>query len=338
MNEILDIALPLPHIGSVNCWLLKGDPLTLVDAGPREERALAALERGLQRHGVRVEDIELVIGTHHHLDHVGLAATIQRRSGARVAVLDATARYAERYEDRIATDRRFSRALMAHHGVPPETIGSAEDFWDYIREGSERFDADVRLRDGDSICAGGRDLRVLARPGHSSTDTLFVDERGRLAFVGDHLLAGISSNTEIYPAAEPNGTRPRARIEYLANLRRTAGLPLERLLTGHGRPVAEHARLVEQRLEEHRRRCRRIAAILEAGPRTAFAIAAGLWPERTLREQPLLVVWEVLGHLDLLIEAGQAAEHLGDDGQTRFERAYTAVTSPPLGLSVAPTK
>ena len=116
-----------------------------------------------------------------------------------------------------------------------------ESFWEYLRDSAERFDADVRLRDGETIRAGGRALRVIARPGHSSTDTLFVDEDERIAFAGDHLLAGISSNTEIYPAAEPDGTRPRARLEYLANLRRTAGMPLERLLTGHGRAVGPRA-------------------------------------------------------------------------------------------------
>ena len=76
------------------------------------------------------------------------------------------------------------------------------------------------LSDGDVIRAGGRDLRVVARPGHSTTDTLFVDDAERIAFVGDHLLASISSNTEVYPAVEPDGTRPRARVEYLESLRR----------------------------------------------------------------------------------------------------------------------
>jgi glyoxylase-like metal-dependent hydrolase (beta-lactamase superfamily II) len=319
VQDIVEIPLPLPHVGSVNAWLLKGAPLTLIDTGPREDRALDALEAGLRGEGVRLEDVELVLGTHHHLDHLGLAATIQRRAGARIAVLDATAGYMERYADRSAMERRFSRALMAHHGVPAAIIADSDDFWAYIVEGSERFDADVRLRHGDRIHAGGRELRVLARPGHSTTDTLFVDDAAGIAFVGDHLLARISSNTEIYPADEPDGTRPRTRSEYLANLRRTAAMPLRRLLTGHGRPVTEHRRLVEARLDEHRRRCRRIAAILEEGPRSAFAIAAGLWSEATLAEQPLFVVWEVLGHLDLLIDAGVAAERIGDDGQARFE-------------------
>ena len=319
MEAVVQIPLPLPHVGSVNAWLLRGDPLTLVDTGPRDDEALAALEAGLRREGVRIEDIELVLGTHHHLDHVGLVATIVRRSGATVAALDGVAAYGERYDERAAADRRFSRALMAHHGVPAPVIADNEGFFDYITSTSEAFSTDVRLRDGDRIRAGGRELRTVARPGHSTTDTLFVDERAGVAFVGDHLLAGISSNTEIYPAAEPDGTRPRARVEYLASLARTAGMPLERLLTGHGAPVDGHARLIDERFADHRRRCERIAAVLESGPRTAYSIAGELWSARTVRGQPLLVVWEVLGHLDLLLDAGLVSEGLGDEGTARFE-------------------
>src|SRR5215204_5884930 len=76
MESPIRIPVPLPHMGSVNTWLLPGDPLTLVDTGPREDEALSALEVGLARAGVRVEDIELVLVTHHHLDHTGLATTI----------------------------------------------------------------------------------------------------------------------------------------------------------------------------------------------------------------------------------------------------------------------
>src|ERR687895_2747726 len=147
MSSIVAIPLPLAHVGSVNAWLLSGDPVTLIDTGPREARAEAALEAGLRREGVRVEDIELLLATHHHLDHVGLAATIQRRSGAQVAVLDRMADYAERYSAEVEEDRRFARALMAHHGVPDQVIADAEEFWDYIRAATESCRADVRLID-----------------------------------------------------------------------------------------------------------------------------------------------------------------------------------------------
>lgn len=321
MEHTVQIQAPLPHIKSVNIWLLRGDPLTLIDTGPRTDEALGALEAGLGREGLRIEDIELVIPTHHHLDHSGLIATIVARSGARVAALDRTADYGARYVERSAADRSFSVELMRHHGVPQSAIDANEGFWDFIRDTSEAFETDVVLFDGDVVSAGGRDLRILARPGHSTTDALLVDEDSAIAFVGDHLLAGISSNAEIVPAAEPTGTRPQARIAYLANLRRTASMPLDQLLTGHGERVTDHRGLVRRRLSEHRRRCQRILAALEPGPEQAYGIARHLWSQRTVAEQPLLVVWEVLGHLDLLLDEGRVSEQKFDDG-SRYGKAW----------------
>jgi len=331
MLKTIRIPLPLPHIGSVNTWLLRGEPLTLVDTGPRDEQAWEALETGLGRAGVRVEDIELILVTHHHVDHTGLAATIARRSGAQIAAFDRAAAYGRDYDQRAEADRRFSLALMRHHGVPDAIIADNEGFWDFIRRTSEAYHADLVLPDGATVRAGGRDLRVVARPGHSTTDALLVDDREGIAFVGDHLLAGISSNTEIYPAVEPDGTRPRARVEYLEGLRQTAAMPLARLLTGHGDEVTAHAGLVRRRLVEHDRRCDRIVEVLRMGRANAFEIATRLWPAQTVSEQPLLVVWEVLGHLDLLLEAGRVEEHVADDGSTygiaSFALADTTTTT-----------
>jgi glyoxylase-like metal-dependent hydrolase (beta-lactamase superfamily II) len=314
-SSIVPIPLPLPHIKTVNVWLLRGDPLTLLDTGPREEQALAVLEHGLARAGVRVEDLELVLTTHHHLDHVGLAAAIKRRSGARIAALGALASYAEHYHDGVAADRTFSRRLLERHGVPRPLVDESDSFWDFVRSNTEDFTTDVWLADGDRIRAGGRELEVVARPGHSVTDTLFVDRRARLAFAGDHLLAGVSSNTELSPA---DGEHPRSRLRYLRNLGRTAAMPVDRLLTGHGRPVTSAAALVRVRVAEHHRRAARIARVLRGGPETAYGIAGHLWPERTVREQPLLVVWEVLGNLELLDAAGLVSELACPDGRHRF--------------------
>ena len=207
---------------------------------------------------------------------------------------------------------------MRHHGVPEQVVAGDEPFWDFLRGGAEPFRADIRLADGETIRAGDRTLRVVTRPGHSTTDTLFVDDRAALAFTGDHLLSSISSNTEISSPDRSADGRARSRLRYLESLRRTADMPLRRLLTGHGPVVTGHRRLVQARLLEHQRRCERIRAILADGPASAYDIAHELWVARTVAEQPLLVVWEVLGHLELLLDAGHVAERTGD-GSSLFE-------------------
>ena len=83
--------LPIPTpfaVGRVNCYLIEDDPLTLVDTGPNSGKALDALERALDEHGRRIEDLERIVITHQHIDHLGLVGILADRSGAEVCALD----------------------------------------------------------------------------------------------------------------------------------------------------------------------------------------------------------------------------------------------------------
>src|SRR5207245_1910985 len=72
-------------------------PLPLLDSGPNSAKAMDELEQALAAHGHAVEDIELLIVTHQHIDHFGLASILARRSGAEVAALDLLAPYLARF-------------------------------------------------------------------------------------------------------------------------------------------------------------------------------------------------------------------------------------------------
>src|SRR5712692_9963925 len=77
------IELPTPFpVGSVNAYLLAGDPLTLVDAGPKTQEAQRALEAGVASAGFRIESIRRILLTHGHVDHSGNAAWLAQRTGA----------------------------------------------------------------------------------------------------------------------------------------------------------------------------------------------------------------------------------------------------------------
>ena len=57
--------IPTPFaVGRVNCYLLEGSPLTLIDAGPRSEQSLAELEFKVRDIGYELDDIDLVVATH----------------------------------------------------------------------------------------------------------------------------------------------------------------------------------------------------------------------------------------------------------------------------------
>ena len=152
--------------------------------------------------------------------------------------------------------------------------------------------------------------RATARPTRCSS----IEASGA-AFVGDHLLAKISSNTEIVPAAEPTGSRPRARIEYLGNLRRTARCRSSGCFPDTGRPVTDHSAFVRRASASTGGGASESSPSSSEGRRTRSRSRGTCGRARTVREQPLLVVWEVLGHLDLLLDDGRVSETFDDGGR-----------------------
>ena len=73
------LRIPTPfQVGRVNTYLLEDEPLTLIDSGPNSGKALDELEAALREHGRRIEDLERIVLTHQHTDHVGLVGGAKR--------------------------------------------------------------------------------------------------------------------------------------------------------------------------------------------------------------------------------------------------------------------
>jgi glyoxylase-like metal-dependent hydrolase (beta-lactamase superfamily II) len=321
------LAIPTPFmVGRVNAYLIEDSPLTLVDSGPNSAKALDELEQALALRGHRVEDIELLVISHQHIDHFGLASILARRSGAEVAALASLAPFLASYGQQTDLDDRFAERLMLRHGIPAEivtalrAVSASFRAWGAAVEVTRPLteDTDLQLRD--------RTLRVLHRPGHSPSDTVFLDKSRSIMLAADHLIAHISSNPLLArpldaPDDEPSppGPRPQALVTYIDSLERTRAMELSLVLPGHGRPITDHVSLIDERFRMHQRRAEKIRRLIASQPRTAHEIAQELWGNVAVT-QAYLTLSEVLGHVDLLLLDGSVIEQ-DDAGVVSFRTA-----------------
>ena len=316
--------LPIPTpfaVGRVNCYLLEDEPLTLLDTGPNSGKALDELERALAAHGHAVEDLGLIVISHQHMDHLGLTAILARRSGAEVAALDVLAPWAAGYGKNMAADDEFADAIMARHGIPEEVRYALRAVAATFRGWGAAATVTRPLSDGATAELRDRTLRVLHRPGHSPTDTLFHDEERGLLLGGDHLIKHISSNpliTRPLDGAGGAGERPQALVAYLASLKRTREMELELVLPGHGDPIEDHRKLIDERFRMHARRAEKLYRLIAERPQSAYELAHAMWGNVAVT-QAYLTLSEVLGHTDLLLNEGRVREEVDAQGVARFE-------------------
>jgi len=89
MIDIHRIELPTMFgMKTVNAFLIKGDKITLIDAGENTTASMDKLKADLKSHGLKISDIEEVIITHAHVDHIGGAGGILKECDATLRVSD----------------------------------------------------------------------------------------------------------------------------------------------------------------------------------------------------------------------------------------------------------
>jgi glyoxylase-like metal-dependent hydrolase (beta-lactamase superfamily II) len=321
------LAIPTPFmVGRVNAYLIEDSPLTLVDSGPNSAKAMDELEQALAARGHAVEDIELLIVSHQHMDHFGLASILARRSGAEVAALDLLAPFLANYREASDHDDGFAEQLMLRHGIPPEVVTALRAVSAGFRAWGSPVQVTRTLAHGSELELRDRTLRVLHRPGHSPSDTVFLDDRSDIGepsilLAADHLIAHISSNPLLTRPLEAEGdytgTRPQALITYMASLEETRAMELSLVLPGHGPPISDHVSLIDQRFRMHGRRAEKMHHLIASQPRSAHEIAQELWGNVAVT-QAYLTLSEVLGHVDLLLRDGLVLER-EEQGVVRFE-------------------
>jgi glyoxylase-like metal-dependent hydrolase (beta-lactamase superfamily II) len=312
------LEIPTPFaVGRVNCYLIEDEPLTLVDTGPNSGKALDELTTQLAARGHSIDDLELVIVTHQHIDHLGLVEIVAEHSGAEVAALGVAAERLANFDEDAEAEDHFAAELMVRNGIPEEVTVALRSVSRSFRAWGSHVAVTRPLDDGERIAFGDRTLEVLHRPGHSPSDTVFWDEQRRILIAADHLLAHISSNPLISRPLDGSPERTQALVTYIESMKKTREMPAEIVLPGHGDPVVDHVALIDDRLAKHERRKEKIYKLIAERPQTGYELAQAIWGNVAVT-QAFLTLSEVIGHADLLVNEGRVREV--DDGTViRYE-------------------
>ncbi len=178
-----------------------------MDSGTAKD--FPTLEEELNYIGLKPKDVDIVINTHEHFDHIGGNLFLQRQS------MIAAHRFAAVkiiYGDDEVT-------MCRAHGQKP--IGYKVHIW---------------LNNTDVIDLGSWFLKVLHTPGHTSGCICLYEPRKRILFSGDALFASGTLST-IFKSG--------SLAEYFNSLRRLKTMKIDLLLPGHGRT----SRSVEEDIE-----------------------------------------------------------------------------------------
>jgi hydroxyacylglutathione hydrolase len=184
---------------AANAYLVRGKSRTvMIDVGLSTN--FPALLECLNHIDCSLEEIDMVILSHEHLDHIGAAWHFNE-----------------------------SRAIVAAHRLAANKIMLRDDFSmlrKMFNEPNVPINVDIWLEEGNLLDLGDFRLNVMYTPGHTSACiSLFEQDKG-LLFAADTLM----------PGGVMGGVFGSGSIsDYIQSLERLKGLDSKILLSGHGR-------------------------------------------------------------------------------------------------------
>lgn len=310
------IIIPTPFaVGDVNAYLMKGDALTLIDAGPKTPEAWEALKFGLKQANVEPDDIEQVVLTHHHPDHAGWV------DGFKNATL-----YGHPYNDLwLRRDQAFFDYHDAFYLERLKEEGVPDDLMFWVKKMKRPLNLlgsrplDMAINEGDTL-PGHPDWDVMETLGHAQSHLSFWNKETGEMIGGDHVIAKVSSNPLIEPPLNPDEGRPKSLLQYNASLARLLKMPIDVIYSGHGEEVRNVHELVAQRLEKQHQRAMKVLAMIQQEEETVYSLTKRLFPYAYEKELGLTLS-ETIGQIDYLLEEGQIVERLGENGILYYSKA-----------------
>ncbi|WP_016932078.1 MBL fold metallo-hydrolase [Rhodococcus sp. R1101] len=328
MAEARDIGdgihvVPVPvgdlPVGDTQVYVMESPRgVVLVDVGWNDDRSWAALQNGLATAGLSVTDVEGVVVTHFHPDHVGLTGRIQEASGCWVAMNEADFAHLEVMLSDV--DRRPREAeLLRRAGAPEDAI---DEVLTTVVPAVGRPDVlpDRKLGADETIPLSGRSLRTVLTPGHTPGHACFLLEEHGVLFTGDHVLATTTPHVGEFDFPLPQRD---ALGEYFDSLRAVADLPVRRALPAHRQQIDDLPHRAGELIAHHDRRLDDLYDAFGDEELTLWEATARMRWYRPWTETPVhgkrMALAEGSAHVRQLIERGRVRRVPGTE-PARFAR------------------
>jgi glyoxylase-like metal-dependent hydrolase (beta-lactamase superfamily II) len=311
----LRLPLPWPGVPHCNAWALDaGDGVVLIDTGYADEDGTRQLSYAMAQVGLALEDVRLLVCTHAHADHYGLAGPIVDAAGCELWMHPAWEHVRGVAEDPdAALDRRIEVARQS--GVPRAALERYRETRRGQGTGIARtVPPDRKLVPGIEIETAAGCWQVHETPGHAPSHVVLHQPESGLLVSGDHLLGRVSLFFDHGHTPDPVG-------EFLTSLDRVEGLETTLCLAGHGRPFRDVPGKIRANRSEVQDQLDRVRQAVADDARTAFEVVPELiGPENLNAATAAWGLQMALAYLEHLTLAGELAELEGPDPR-RFARA-----------------
>ncbi len=313
--KIIPLSIPTPfYIGDVNVYLIKEEPLTLIDTGPKTVEAEIVLREKLWRSGVKFSDIKRIVLTHTHDDHFGLAKKIREESNG-----------AEIFVHRWETGHLPGKAngaeiddLLVRAGVSKTIIETLQAIYKTSSQFSDALnDGDFfELKDDAEIEFATGVLKVLHTPGHTPGSCCLLREANRTLMAGDTVLKRVTPNPIIAPDPFDKIKRFQSLGEYLVSLAKIKSYAPTLVYGGHFEPIEDFDEIFNRYVRSIDDRQKKIIALVPDKGATAFEIAGRLFPAAMNDNfHRFLAISETVAHLDYAASETKIAVELNDGAE-----------------------
>ncbi len=319
VSGIYQCSLPTGFpIGDVHVYLITDqDGLTLVDAGAHRDDGNVKLQQAIADLGYQISDVHTIILTHGHADHVGNVNTLTKLSGARVVGHELTQTWLSPTDEWLQKEDQFFHRLYAESGLSEEEQMILRKERQMFHSVVPAYDLDDQLKEGEKI----GDFTVLFTPGHSNSSIALYREKDHVLIAGDVLIDHVSSNAFVEPDPLTFTRIPSVKL-FHDTFHSLLDLKLNQVLSGHGIVISDPHALIRLRLEMQTKRVAQLIDQIKEGHHSVRQLAQALFPGRM--KELMLIVSEIVGHLDLAIERGLVKQAVDDHGMIRYEIASNA--------------